>query len=298
MRHLLLLLALGQACVIGGNGVPKPSDLTPSWLIESPLVIGIQADPAEIRPGETALFSSLIAQPDGSPERVNVWFACPVEGDGVGLGCEFETSDDASTEDLTDLAAQGFIGVEPGLPPQYTAPVDLLDTLEEDERPEGVYVLAQLTSMLPEQFEDSDAFEPADMLIAYKRLVVSEALTPNLNPQLERFTVDGEEISVDTPASVKPGVLVELAVELPESSIEDYTFLNSDGEVEDRVEEPYVTWYTTGGMMPGNVSLYPYTQADWTSPDEVGATGRWYAVARDRRGGMTWLIRDWVVTRN
>ena len=298
MRYLLPMLVLSQACVIGGDGVPKPSDLTPRWQIDSPLVIGIRAEPPEIRPGETAVFSSLIAQPDGAAERVNVWFACPVEGDGVGFGCDLDTESDASTDDLSGLVDDGFIGVEPGLPPQYTAPDDALAGLDEDERLEGAYVLAQLTSMLPEQFEGEDAFDPAEMLIAYKRLVVSEADTPNLNPVIEAFTVDGEDVTGDTPVEIPAATLLEIGVTIPDRAVESYQFLNASGEVEDRIEEPYATWYTTDGVMGEDVTLYPYTQADWTSPDKVGTTGRWYVVVRDRRGGMTWHVRDWVVTRN
>lgn len=298
MRRIAPVLLLTQACVIGGEGVPKPSDLTPRWLIESPLVIGMQAEPPEIRPGETALFSSLVALPDGSPERVNVWFACPVEGDGVGLGCDIEADDDATSTDETSFVDDNFIGVEPGLPPQYTAPVDLLDGLEDSDRLEGAYVLAQLTSMLPDQFENVETLDPAEMLIAYKRLVVSEADTPNLNPVLGDFTVDGALALENEPVAVAPGALVELGVDIPDASIEEYSFLNSDGDIEERVEEPFVTWYSTGGTVGEDVTLYPFTQADWTSPDEPGASGRWYAVVRDRRGGMAWLVRDWVVTEN
>ena len=139
----------------------------------------------------------------------------------------------------------------------------------------------------------SDELDPAEVMIAYKRLIVSEAPTPNQNPSLEGFAVDGYEVLRDDVVLIDPDQPYEIAVTLPNEAIETYTFLNRDGVEEERVEEPFVTWYTTGGTLLEDVTLHPYTQADWISPKRSGIDGYWYAVARDRRGGMAWWRQAW-----
>ena len=84
------------------------------------------------------------------------------------------------------------------------------------------------------------------------------------------------------------------AKELEEDLIEEYEYLNKQGEIEQRKEEPYATWYTTGGEILEPITLYPYIETGWVAP-KSGKRGTWYAVVRDRRGGMTWHTQDWVV---
>ena len=86
---------------------------------------------------------------------------------------------------------------------------------------------------------------------------------------------------------------------------ERYQYVNSDGAVEDRVEEPYASWFVAGtdpdgagdpgGELLETVTLWPYMDASWLSPAERGASGTWFAVVRDRRGGMAWWSQEWVV---
>ena len=72
---------------------------------------------------------------------------------------------------------------------------------------------------------------------------------------------------------------------------------NTDGIAEDRIEEPYATWYSTEGGSIGELwTLYPHLETEWTA-GSYGQTGTWWAVIRDRRGGMAWIEQQWAVGR-
>lgn len=295
-RALLLLPLLG-GCVINGDKYPRPRDLAPTWLVDRTRILAIQAEPPEARPGDLVGFSALLAQPPGAEEDyVTLWIACPPTED---LACSTDFSGvDLTTTDPYAFADLGIIGIEPGLPPMYIVPADTLDALTDAERLEGLQLTIQTTALPAELLEDEEALEELDFSVveaAYKRLIVSEATTPNHNPALARYTVDGVDVPEGALVHLDPEQTYEVGVELPESAIEDYVFVNSEGVAEDRVEEPYVSWFSTGGEMLETVTLYPYLEASWTAPAESGATGVWYAVIRDRRGGMAWRSQGWIV---
>ena len=305
-RHLAPLLCLAvSGCVIGNEKYPRPRDLSPTWLVDRTRVLSVVAEPPEIRPGERATFAALVPTPDAEqPEDgglSKLWLACPVDDEGNGFGCVVDfDSLDIEELDPAQLAELGFIGFEPGLPPSYVAPVDLLEPLEEEDRLEGSYVNVQLTA-LPDDLlaatspDDAPELDFNEVEVAYKRLVVSEAITPNRNPGIRTFSVDGVEVDVDTVVEVDPGQPYDLGVLLPDGAREAYVFVNSEGEEEQRIEEPYVAWYATGGEMTEEVTLYPFLEATWLAPEASGATGTWYAVLRDRRGGQAFWIQRYVV---
>jgi hypothetical protein len=289
-----LLLA---GCVINGDKYPRPRDLAPNWLVDRTRVLGISADPPEARPGEVVTFDSLIGTAtDDDPALAILWLACPVDDEGNGFGCATDLGAiDLNTADPEALAELGFIGFEPGLPPVYTVPPDLLDGLDDRQRLEGVYVLIQVLALPLESIEDPvDELDFAEVESAYKRLIVSEAPTPNHNPPISEFTVDRQYVPPDTIAYVEPGQTYELGILLPDGTREIYEYLTSDGATEQRVEEPYASWYATDGEILEEVTLHPYLESTWTAPAERGTTGTWHAVLRDRRGGMSWISQPWV----
>lgn len=288
-------------CVINSERWARPVDLAQSWMVDRTRILGIRAEPAEIEPGQRASLEALIAMAPGADEQLGLlWLACPEEGPGCSTdlgGFDIET---ATPEELEAL---GFIGFEPGLPPAYTAPTSILEPLDDTERLEGLNVLVQLTAFpLDELAGATEATEPEpldfnEIEAGYKRLVVSEAPTPNNNPELVGLTVDGQSIPAGIEVvRVEPGQAYDLGILLAEGAgREVYAYLNSDGQIEERVEEPYATWYTTGGEVIEPVTLWPYMESTWIAPDEADAQGTWYVVVRDRRGGMSWWLQDWQV---
>lgn len=282
MRLLPALLAIAlTGCVINSNKYQRPRDLEDSWMVTKPRLLGVQAEPAEAAPGDTITFQALLADPTDAIDTV-LWIACPVDegDDGVGFGC---------IDDQDNV-----IGIEPFQPPVYQVPTDILDDVPDEELAEGRYVNVQVTGLPPidpEDLEDGFDFDSIDfneVEAGYKRVIVSRATTPNANPGIDRMGVDGIDYLPDEVMQIDAGSTMDLEVFLTEERIESYEFVNSDGVVEQRVEEPYVAWYVTSGDLAEPYTLYPFTQAQWTAPAEAGIQGTIWAVVRDRRGGQTW----------
>ena len=303
--NLLML----SACVIGSDKYARPRDLAPAWLVDRTRVLAVVAEPPEVRPGETATFSVLLAGPPGDPLDLAVlWLACPVDDEGNGFGCatDLGSLDLGATMTPEQLEELGVIGFEPGLPPSYTVPDDLLDGLAPEDRLEGSYVLVQVTAFPLDALDQPvDDIDYSTVEAAYKRLIVSEAATPNHNPLIDSGAVDGATLPLGALVHLDADQVYEISVALRDASRERYDFVTGDGLTEQRVEEPYVSWFVAGtdedgsgdpgGELLESVTLWPYLDATWLSPAEPGASGTWFAVLRDRRGGMTWWRQDWVV---
>lgn len=294
MTPWTLLLA---GCVINGDKYPRPRDLTPNWLVDRTRILGISAEPPEAGPGAPVTFSALIGNATGEdPELAVVWLACPVDDEGNGFGCATDLGAiDLEDPDPDALAELGLIGFQPFFEPSYTVPPEILDGLDDRQRLEGRYVLIQLLALPLATIEDPvGEIDFAEVESAYKRLIVSEAPTPNHNPEILGFTVDGAAVPPGVVVYVEPEQSYAIGVDVPESAVETYEYLPTDGPAETRVEEPYASWYSTDGEIGEEVTLWPYLEADWTAPVDRGTTGTWHAVVRDRRGGMAWFSQAWV----
>jgi len=293
-----VLTALAAGCVIGNDKYKRPRDLEDGYGINRLRILAIRPDPPEVAPGETVTFQALIADPDEVVETV-IWLACPLTDSG-DFGCNVDL--DALGNDPTpeELAAAGVIGVEPLFPPRYVPDEALLDGLDETEVLEGVSVIIQILA-LPAAEEGMEEIDFGEVAVGFKRLVVSEAPTPNHNPEIAELLVGGSLIPEGATVEVEPGLEYTLGVRLEADSVESYQYLNSEGVMEDRVEEPLVTWYADGGDVSEPWGLYgrfgddPLLEGRWIAPREVGAEGTWYGVVRDRRGGMTWIVQDYRV---
>ncbi len=291
MRSPLLSLLL--MVVLPASACSTPEALSQSWQLDRLRLLAIQAEPAEPRPGDTVTFSSLVYTPEGTEVEGAIWFGCLFE-DSDSFGCELDPTvmeeledadfDNMSAEELAELYEQaqeaGLIGFEPLVPPTWVAPTEALDGLEGDERLEGRSAVVNVT-VIPVGAEDD-----ADLEVVYKRVPVSEANTPNHNPTITGFLVNGEEVALGGSFSGPVGSSFSIEPLLSEDSIEDYEFINSSGTLEERTEEPFFNWYTEDGSFYQEYTLFPYSTAEWTS-DSADAVAL-KVVMRDRRGGMSW----------
>jgi len=263
-------------------------------------VLGTRAEP---RPGETLLFSSLSYAPSDDPIAGALWIGCLSEGDSQ-TGCEFDESafDDLKSLDESASPAEieeafqrlneaGFLGIEPDWPPKWIVPDDALEGVE--DRLEGLSAFVNIT-LLPMDESDLED-EEADLENGFKRVAVSEATSPNHNPDIVDILVAGTSIEEAKGFTARAGRTYILEPILEEGHIETYSYINSSGEEEWRSEEPYFTWYTELGAKRSqrqarfdtDYSLHPYSSVEWTAPKVPG----WieiYVVVRDRRGGMGW----------
>lgn len=268
------------------------SELSESWHIDRLRVLAVAAEPAEPRPGDRVTFTSLVVSPD-VPVATTVWFACLTGGDDYGCSIDpalldgLDPMDELSAEDLEALYEAGFIGAEPYLPPVWNVPLDALDALAPEDRLEGVTAIVNLTA-IPE----GDDLDQSDLELAYKRVPVSEAVSPNHNPAILAITVDGVEIPQGTIVSLDRGQPYTIAVSMAHDAVETYPFVNEDGIEETRTEEPYLTWYAEAGEFDQTNDLWPYFEAIYQAPEPSEADGpgeaRLWVVVRDRRGGMAW----------
>jgi hypothetical protein len=110
------------------------------------------------------------------------------------------------------------------------------------------------------------------------------------------MSVDGVEIPSGTVVELDRDQPYEIGARLAEGSVQTYTYLNRDGEAEERTEEPYIHWYSDGGTVEEEITLFPFLESTWRSPipeDGKRNRGTIWAVVRDRRGGMAWASLDW-----
>jgi hypothetical protein len=191
-------------------------------------------------------------------------------------------SEELTEEELFEqLIAAGLIGYEPFWAPSWTPPEDALDGLSPEDQLEGVSAMINVT-LLP-----AGATDESDQELAFKRVPVSLATHPNHNPEVTGLRVDGEDIRLGGQLQATPGAVYEIEPLLSDESIESYAYVDSNGDAEERVEEPYCSWYLEGGELDMAFSLYPHTSIEWTAPDQA-FEGMIVVVVRDRRGGMAW----------
>ena len=193
---------------------------------------------------------------------------------------------------LAALQEAGFIGYEDGegggWSPEWNVPEDALDALTDAEAFEGLNATVNLVAM-PVGAEDD-----ADMELAFKRVPVSLSPTPNHNPEITGLSVDDVVLEEDEVLTALAEQTYVIEPMIGDDDVEDYVYLNSDCEEEERTEEPYFSWYATTGSFDQTFSLYPYTSVEWT-PDETAESGQIIVVVRDRRGGMAWSVLPIVV---
>lgn len=263
-------------------------NLAQAWQIDRLRILGVAAEPAEPRPGDFVTFSALTVSPK-VPIAATVWTICAdATSDQFGCGGGADSLDlgsDPENFDFEAFAAAGGIGIEPFLPPTWTVPGTLLDALNEQEKLEGTTALVNLVSVPDQKEVDED-----DVEIAFKRVPVSLAVTPNHNPTLTGWRVDGNEVAASAVVSLKRGQTYDIEPILAADAVEDYVYRTKAGTDEDRTEEPYFSWYLEEGMFDQANSLYPEVAVEYTVPTKPEAdTGTVWTVMRDRRGGMAWL---------
>jgi hypothetical protein len=305
------------------TGCEHGEGMSQSWQLDRLRLLGLRAevagvaDPvlgtrAEPRPGETVTFTSLTYNPEGSAEVGSIWFACLPDG-ANSYGCDadedaFEAlgalDDDSTMEEFYAAleAAQeaGLIGLPPLFQPEWTIPVNALDELSETERLEGLSAFITITlsdsTYEPDAADaEEDSHDQDGTEVGFKRMPVSEALTPNHNPDITDFSVAGERLNGAAGFTAKRGYTYIIEPVIPDAHTETYVYLNSVGEEEYRTEEPFFTWYSELGALAKAkqarfdqpLSLAPALSVEWTAP-RVATTLYLHVVVRDRRGGMGW----------
>lgn len=268
---ILLWLLLWVCGIWVGCGCAGPT-AAPQEIVSSLRILGIRAEPPEVRPGDTIRLAALVGNPSHADFRWQ-WYACrkpsqassgcAEEGDAVSLGQQAET---------IYQVPQNFFPEKPSL-------LDLF---------RGVYL--PITLVVQAQGDRNEAF---------KRVVVSR-FPANQNPtfaDLKWFEGEQKEPQA-TPWSFKPGVSYRMEPVVATGSQQEYFLLSPDGNLEPTQETMYISWYVTHGTLRGGLrSESPQLTKWWIAPQEIRGIRdvTLFALLRDGRGGIHWLQRTIVL---
>lgn len=306
MRRLpfLLLLAL-SACETG---------FRPETLIEHLRLVGMQAEPASLRPGESTRLSALVLDPTRAAPPTVLWVGCapdPYNLNRSPCANPAALEDPAALTGGTGALPEGLslIGFDQNA--RYAVPANLYDVLAADDpRRQSGTVGMVLAIAVAETVDPAASAEELRALfarveakevrsiIALFRVAVSEAPEPNANPVIDGLVVAGERWPTGARVQVLPGEPVRLDVTAPDSSFEPYVRQTPSGP-EARAERIQVAWYSTSGRFFTQTTvltepvknLFTAPGLDPEDPLPERRTGRLYTVHRDNRGGQSW--REW-----
>ena len=216
----VLSLFLSSGCVVG-DPLPSPRDLDQSWLVNKPRILAARAEPAEPRPGDVVTFEALFPDPTGEI-TTTLWVACP-PSDEADLLVACMPDIEATTATKGEEPSNGalIIGVQPGFEPTYEVPLNVLDQAE--DKNEGEIITIQIVGM-PDIDLEMDTGTELDLnvfKIATKGLVVSEALTPNNNPVVVDFFVNGASVDGQT-VKIEVDTTITLEAKLKDESLQSY----------------------------------------------------------------------------
>lgn len=215
-----------------------------------------------------------------------------VEGLSVFVSVTYVPRTNAELQDLIiRVATAAFSGDQEAMEPL----VEELQGLFED----GMTATRRVT------VSDKSLGQPGELRCAV------EDLRPNRNPVLEGLRLhvaeDGrdEGLLLGERTFVPPGASVWLRPVLALDAVEDYVYVNTDGETECRRESPWLAWMSNAGSIsrgntyladPGDleevagrpkVNQFTVPEAEeFTAPIDL------WVVARDRRGGQQWLHHE------
>jgi hypothetical protein len=292
MRRALHLVFLPALCAcIELDEFPQES------IITGPRVIAVVTDPPEvtIALGTPLSVRVLVAE----AEDVSVEYsACPAFDSPFG-GSQFGERDDedcagdailsgsGESWELTQVRLAEFLG-------NREIPSEVLGGNLDPDTIQQV-VLQVGWPLLIEATIDADGRE----LRAVKRVLLSVNPTPHTNPPRPRFEFGGTMVNPDPedpwgcvgdqPLVVRTGSDTEISpftVDGTEDWVEKYKILNARGELEERTERAFYSWFATAGDFDRHTTRAPLRNQIWTAPNEPGQYRLWLVV-RDGHGGAS-----------
>lgn len=292
----------------------------PESIIEDLRVLGMKAEPAELKPGETAALSALILDPSRPNGPVTVlWIGCAPDPFNLGRSA---CSDASALQDPTTLVTGGklppgvsFIGLNNRA--SYRTDPDLFSLLAADDprRESGTVgqvlaiAFADESSPVPTMQEISALFarvqaKQLKSVITLFRIKVSESTTRNTNPAISGFTVEGKAHPAGAHVQVYPVQKLELGVEAPDAAFEPYVEVTPTTR-EDKTERLTSAWYSTAGRFKDlRVALRSEIKPTFTGPGNPEfpldvipprRAGTFWVVLRDTRGGQDWTQQPFYV---
>jgi hypothetical protein len=317
-RRSTVLALFALALALGTTGCDE--EFKPETLLSGFRVLGVRANPAELKPGQTAVLQALIVDPSRPGKRNTVlWLGCDPDPFNLGRSA---CSDVGELADPAALTAPSPDGGQAELPPgmhvigfnenaAYTAPADAFAQLPESDPRRKAGTVAQVlaitvaeeVSLGASQAELAALFErvrnkEVQSVMALFRIRISEDAQANKNPELSELLVDGAKLPLGARLRLPASVKTNLTLTAPASSFEEFDQLTPDNpQPVHKTETLIAAWYSTAGRFTeARVAIGSETEELFTAPGgsakepvPENRSGSMFAVVRDTRGGQTWV---------
>jgi hypothetical protein len=260
------------------------SNADPASFVSGLRVLVIAADPPEVAVGATATIAALAIDTDGTPIAM-AWAQClavPNQGDAINPSC----ITNAGGDDLVPVGSG--LAVTTTMPNVTPAELGLADA-------SGGYYLPLI----------AHATAGADALTASYLLRLNRGAPPNQNPSLTaiaQLAADGVTLTALDPSTslvVHAGDELTLRATFAAGSAESYAI--DDGSGRTFTETLSIEWFSTAGYFEDASSgadvrdtiMHLDAKSGKPSPHlpPSGSTIDLWAVARDERGGASYLRR-------
>ena len=277
----------------------------PETLISDLRLIGIQATPADLHPGEETQLEALVLDPLRTGSTV-LWIGCepdPFAQNRSPCADPAVLSDPSALTGGTGTLPPGVTLIGFNDQATYRVPAGLFDVLPADDqrRQSGTvgiviaFAISETVSPSASQEELQAVFarvqrKETKSIVGIFRINVSESSQRNTNPVVSSIVVAGETWPTNARVTVRPGEPVMLDIVAPDSSFEPYTQVSPSGVV-DKTERILSAWYSSSGRFTEtSTALREEVRTIFKAPTESGA-GTLFTVFRDTRGGNAW--REW-----
>lgn len=298
MRRALLLLLLAGC---------TSQSFRPDSLVTELRVLGLRAEPAELRPGESASLSALVVDPSRPGKRNTVlWIGCDPDPFNSGRSACSDTSALQSLGNLSDLSklppgvrllgldsaatyavkADLYAPVPAGDPVRQSGTVGQVLAIAVGDEVSPTATMAELQAL----FARIQARE-VKAIITLFRIPVSERAAVNRNPAFSTFLLRGERLAPGATVLVKPDETASLGADAPDAAFEPFSQVQPDGSRVDKTDRLLSSWYSTTGRFEPFARLALRTDGvmDLLAP---GPTREEDPVPEDRRGTLWAVLRD------
>jgi hypothetical protein len=300
-------------------------DFESGSIVKGTRVLAVVAEPPEINPGQSLDLSILIAGVEDPSELEVTWRACgSFDGFFGGGGAQYGEGeeDEGCGSGLSFDLGEGLTAQLPGaLTSGLFDNLDVIAMTLGTSLPEGI--VEEIRSSVGIAFLiEATVRAEGKTIRATKRVLISENETPHQNPPAPRFVFGREQTIVTDaadplrcvrddgmPVTAPAGGSVELAplkgvvafsdagvpevsdagdLSMPEEEawLESYNIINSRGELRERKERAFYSWYATAGDLDSGTTKSPLSNNIWRLPGETGEQTLWLIV-RDGHGGTS-----------
>ncbi len=296
---LLPLAALLGGCI---------EELAPKNRVSGPRILDIVADRPEINFGQSSRLSVLLAGTRGAPRYR--WYAC-ITSDFARPGMSLANFGEATFEGcFGEGSPRKSIGAEPTV--TYVARPYIPELVESVAMRFGAFLSpATFRGLVRDIGLVEGVGVEVDVdgvtLRGFKRIVVSLNPTPNTNPPPPRVQINRVWVSTagredgtcapedGTTLRLPRGTMVDLVPEPGEERwYERYKVLTPAGQLVERSENAFYSWYATNGAFARGLTQSPTRNNVWGAQSYPRAETMWILL-RDGHGGTSWCRLSFVV---